>query len=488
MYKRWFVLFLAFLVLHVAPVAHASSGVVGYYNELQQIKYLGLDYPLERRSGTWVTFNTSWNTAIRAVVDNDSGYIFFTDEGTGGGNYDTQVRLYPTSNETPMLAIVENGYNPPFPEDIKVRFFSRIEGQWKDETKWVWSSIAVDDFLPAQMTLKDLRALKAIKAQVYVKLSPNSSFPTAYLSIDEDMTRAVCGGDVSVVVADKSSYLHYCTHLKNNIFNRVDTIWNKETGRFRLGKKSRGTLPWGRGYSALKIGEMVGHDMVFLHKLDALSDDFKRQNLIEAFAKKRSEKVRLTLEAISLDTKRKGSIRMRAICALGPSATRQSVPVLMDILETDLKQRRGFWGCVLPLLGSLKDRRPIPLLIRVANQNRDHIAGMDHMAIKAIANLGDKREAEFLESKTSIFPVRLAAMRGLARIAAVRSIGTLIEGLQEEGEPEIILAAQRGLLKIGSPALPTLKKILSGNMEGYLSKKTKSRFAKIIRKIQRREK
>ncbi len=104
------------------------------------------------------------------------------------------------------------------------------------------------------------------------------------------------------------------------------------------------------------------------------------------------------------------------------------------------------------------------------------------MAIQAIAKLGDKREAAFLESKTSIAPVRLAAMRGLARIADVRSADILVQGLQEDDEPEIAQVAEEGLLRIGRAALPALNNAMS-NMEGHLSMKTKSRMSGIIVKI-----
>lgn len=231
---------------------------------------------------------------------------------------------------------------------------------------------------------------------------------------------------------------------------------------------------------------LTARDTAFLRDLDALSDDNDRKELIVSYAKKPSEEVRSTLEAIALDATRKGSIRMQAMCSLGASANRKSVPILMDILETDIEQRRGFWGCIIPLLAGLDDRRPVPLLIRIANQSRDHMAGMDHMAIEAVAKLGDKREVAFLESKISIVPVRLAAMQGLARIADTRSVGILVEGLQEEDEPEIVQAAEEGLLTIGKPALPTLKKSLS-NMEGHLSKKTKSRMNGIIAKIRMKQ-
>ncbi|MCP4185480.1 MAG: hypothetical protein GY761_19585, partial [Hyphomicrobiales bacterium] len=267
------------------------------------------------------------------------------------------------------------------------------------------------------------------------------------------------------------------------IFNKIETVWNNNNGRFRIGKKSRSRLPFDRTLYPFKIEDKATRNTAFLRKLDALSDDYKREELIISYAEKPSEKVRLTLEALALDSKRKGSLRMQTICSLGRSATKDSVPVLMDILESDLKQRRGYWACAIPLLGDLDDRRPIPLLIKIANQSGDHLAGMDHMAITAIAQLGDEREATFLEGKIFIPPVRLAAMQGLARIAAVQSADILVEGLIEEDEPEIVDTAEKGLLKIGKPALAALKEVLAGNMEGYLSKETKSRINILIEEI-----
>ena len=192
MYARTIVSLIALLSLLISPIAKAGAGVVGYYNELQQIKHLSLDYPLEHRSGTWITFNKDWNTAIRAAVDSDNG-------------------------------------------------------------------------------------------------------------------------DESVVVADKSPYLHYCMHLKNKIFNKIDTVWNKQDGRFQLGIKSQSRLPWERTNYPFKQDTAATHDTVFLRKLDALGDDNDRENLIIAYAKKPAEKVRLTLEAIALDTERKDFTRMQAI-------------------------------------------------------------------------------------------------------------------------------------------------------------------------------
>lgn len=223
----------------------------------------------------------------------------------------------------------------------------------------------------------------------------------------------------------------------------------------------------------------AGSDTKFLQEFRAIKNVEERGKIVTSLEKQTSAKVRKILEEISGDASEDSSVRMQAICALYNSATRESVAVLMRIIEKDLKERRGFWACAIPILGRLKDRTAIPLLLRIANLNEDHLAGMDHMAIEALAKLGDEREIPALSSKAYIVPVRLAVIEGLARIASVRSSDTLIEALQGAEEAEVVSAAKRGLLKIGKAALPALKKALSDNRD----KKSRSRIKEIIRQI-----
>jgi HEAT repeat protein len=230
---------------------------------------------------------------------------------------------------------------------------------------------------------------------------------------------------------------------------------------------------------AMLVVNAQATDDTFMQKFQALSAINARSELVATLENQTSDKVRVILERIAADTKEDNGIRMQALCALSSSANAKSVPLLMDILETDMTQRHGYWGCAIPLLGGLKDRSAIPLLIRVAQKNEDHMAGMDHMAIKAVARLGDEREIEFLAGKAYVYPVRLAILEGLGRIASEKGAAVLIDALQGAEEPEMVKAAQRGLLKTGKPALAVLKKALKDNRD----KKSRSRIKKLISKI-----
>ena len=224
-------------------------------------------------------------------------------------------------------------------------------------------------------------------------------------------------------------------------------------------------------------------DSAFLQILNATTEIDKRTELVRTLENQPTESTRLTLETIALDTKQAGEVRMQATCSLGTMVNQQSLLVLLDILETDMKQHRGFWACAIPALAELKDRNAIPLLKRTANQREEHLAGMDHMAIEAIAEIGDKREVAFLTSKAYITPVRLTVIKGLARIASVKSIDTLIEALQGAEDPEIVQAAQRGIVKIGKAAIPALNKTLEEFPKDW-DKTYTTRIHALIKKIQ----
>ena len=219
------------------------------------------------------------------------------------------------------------------------------------------------------------------------------------------------------------------------------------------------------------------------NELQNRANDQPRFILVKTLKVQESGNTRLNLERIALDTKAASEDRMQALCDLGAIATKESVPMLLDILETDLDQRRGFWACAIPVIESLNDRRAIPLLSRIANLREEHLAGMDHMAIEALAKIGDEREVSLLNSKAYIVPVRHSVIKGLSRIGSIQSADILISALQEEDEPETIKTAEAGLLKINRAAIPALRKALQETPEGW-NKSYRSRIKKIITKIQ----
>lgn len=235
-------------------------------------------------------------------------------------------------------------------------------------------------------------------------------------------------------------------------------------------------------FSILPHASFAAADLSDRQVLDNLAqavDDDHRAVLIQELQGRNAEQIRIVLEGILANDAEPGMIRMQAVCALAGSASSKSVPVLLAMIERDLIARRGFWACAIPLLGDLKDRRAVPLLLQVANLNQEHLAGMDHMAIAALAQMADENEVTFLEGKAHILPVRLDVMQALSRIAAPASAEVLVFGLQDGEEPEIVAAATAGLERIGALALPALKAALENQPDTV----QKSRISALIQTL-----
>lgn len=223
----------------------------------------------------------------------------------------------------------------------------------------------------------------------------------------------------------------------------------------------------------------IANEATLLQQLDTARSARQRIEILDKLSHQRDNRTRKRLEKIALDDGQPANIRMQAVCSLSGSATRASVPALIRIIEKDLIERNGFWACAIPILGRLKDRRALPLLKNIANLSQPHLAGMDHMAIVAIANLASKQEVGFLERRAFVVPVRVPVMRALARLAQPSSAETLIGGLSEGENPEVIQQAEVGLLKIGKAALPALRQTLRAPGD----KLQKARIRRILERI-----
>ncbi len=228
---------------------------------------------------------------------------------------------------------------------------------------------------------------------------------------------------------------------------------------------------------ALYASEQSDRDV--LNSLSMTTNDDLRAGLIQELRDSSGDNVRIKLEKIAANENEADMIRMEAVCALNGSATGDSVPVLLDTLEQDLAERKGLWACAIPLLGELKDRRAVQLLLRVAGFEEENLAGMDHMAISALSQMATEAEVSFLEGKAHILPVRLDVMRALSRIASPTSADVLVSGLQDEEEPELVRAATAGLKRIGVPALPTLESALENQPDEVLKTRVRALIGEI---------
>lgn len=198
-----------------------------------------LRYAIRLEAGHWLTTSPDWETPMPVTVDEAKSTILILDEGTGGGSFETQVALWPGAGGTPLLGIAETAMIQPGQEPTRVRFFEPIAGKWSEQTAYVWPDLTLADFMPGEMTIADLKDLKAIGAAVEVRLPRGGKDAEARLTVPQETVKAVCEGEDWFVPADKGPYLRYCEHIADGLFRALRLKWTADEGRFVKGEPTK---------------------------------------------------------------------------------------------------------------------------------------------------------------------------------------------------------------------------------------------------------
>jgi len=215
------------LLLLTGATAPKRDNVVEAYGQIRaQIK--GFDYTLVQRGGKWSAREPSEPKLDRAAeVDIANGFIRIDDEGTGGGNFETQVALWRVEDDA-FVGIVETHKDGGIPGQSRVRF------SWVDKTPDVWTPVGLQAFMKGDMTIEDLRALETIGAAVYVALPRKGTEITAELKLSSTEEYA-CKGDASVNLAEKKpAWDRYCQKLKPGLATHVTLRLDTERTKFYL--------------------------------------------------------------------------------------------------------------------------------------------------------------------------------------------------------------------------------------------------------------
>jgi len=223
-----------------AGSASAGSSVASQYIALLKSGIApDLRYAIRLEAGRWVTTSPNWDTPMPVTVDAANDYISIHDEGTGGGSFETEVALLFGTGGGPLVGIAETSIVQPGQETTRVRFFEFFAGSWSEQTGYVWLDLSLADFMLGEMTIADLRDLKAIGASVDVALPRGSKDAEASLIVPKKTIQAVCKGEDWFVPADKGPYLRYCEHIAEKLFRFIPLQWNATEGRFMKGQPKR---------------------------------------------------------------------------------------------------------------------------------------------------------------------------------------------------------------------------------------------------------
>lgn len=229
-------------VLAILPLQALAGGasVVEAYADIRAAGFVSdLSYDLRQTDSGWVTTSPDWGNDMPVTVDASNGYIEIWDEGTGGGSFQVQVVLWRQADGQPLVGIAQTGYEPPYAEMTDLSLFGFDGTAWDNWTSYAWPEISLADFMPDDMSIGDLRALKATGASVHITLPQHGLNPVAYLTTRDEEIKAVCGGAEWFVIEDPTPYYLYCELLEARLYRQMEIIWDKDAVQFSKGDPQR---------------------------------------------------------------------------------------------------------------------------------------------------------------------------------------------------------------------------------------------------------
>lgn len=144
-----------------------------------------------------------------------------------------------------------------------------------------------------------------------------------------------------------------------------------------------------------------------------------------------------------------------AIEALGSLGDKRAVPLLILELRKDMVQRKGYAMVIIPVLGQLGDERAIPVLIESLNKRNDDWLGREYSA-HALGDIGSNKAVPALIHAAWMADTRDAAISALATIGDPAATDVLISAFYEGEDPDTRQAAIDGLVHMGKVTLPLL--------------------------------
>lgn len=165
-------------------------------------------------------------------------------------------------------------------------------------------------------------------------------------------------------------------------------------------------------------------------------------------------------KAVALSESDNFEDRTRAIEMMQDLKDRRAVPVLMSMLEKDLRERTGIWAQIIPVLGSFGDVRAVPMLINLLNRLDEDWLGRE-MAARALGDINDPSAVPALIGAAWRADTREDALTALSKIKDQRAVPVFLSALQPEESAEAKKAAITGLAEMGDASVPGLSEELN---------------------------
>jgi len=205
-----------------------------------------LEHPLYYRLGPnegWVSLNLEWIDFVKAEVDEDSGFIKFFDEGTGGGSLGIMAKLFLDSKESGVMIVTKTWYATSLPIRQEVLAFG-FRGDVEDENsnqieilKNPLPKLEIEDFIDDKMSIKDFKFLKSLKPVIVYHISKKDKIEALLLTLDQTRGESVlksCGDSKDECSKEIKKYKRFYRYILPKLFI-IEIVY--DNGKFKVSRR-----------------------------------------------------------------------------------------------------------------------------------------------------------------------------------------------------------------------------------------------------------
>ncbi|WP_154657247.1 hypothetical protein [Hugenholtzia roseola] len=221
-----FAFFSLLLVAFCFGETKAQTGVVDYFRLLSEEDRRG--YTLKQKNETtWVAIS-SLEDELNVIVDRKNGFIEIVDEGTGGGTSTLRVVLYRKADKSAIIGLSFGTFDGV--DSFEAKFLTYQNKTWRNVTAQVLPQLSYKDFLKNPAEAEKYRFLET-RTPVMLKLPQFGTAANASLGLGY-CTDCEMWSDLSDT--EKSR----CQEFPKKVYKSIELIWDKNAGKYAIGKKN----------------------------------------------------------------------------------------------------------------------------------------------------------------------------------------------------------------------------------------------------------
>lgn len=229
--KQLFFLPLILISLLNPVAAREPATVLDYYNMMPPACFENNKFAIRYEKGKYVS-NSIVDYEIYPIVDQQNGYMFIEDPGTGGGTVRHEIAIFTDNSKNIFIGVHISSFDGVAPES-RLKFFVYKKGTFRDTTASIFPKISSTDFMKEnfdESLVPDIINNRSLYSIMY-------NLPRYGTKIKCDLFIASARIEAMLESKSDDDKKAYTDFLKKIQFKEVEINWDIKKSVFKIGKK-----------------------------------------------------------------------------------------------------------------------------------------------------------------------------------------------------------------------------------------------------------